>query len=79
MGCALAEDIVTDKAMPPFNRVTMDGIAIDFLDYTQGIRRWIVVQTQYAGQAATTIYKAGECVEIMTGAVLPEGFHHLVV
>lgn len=73
MGCTLAEDIVAESAMPPFNRVTMDGIAIHFLDYTQGIRSWIVVQTQYAGQETTTISKVGECVEIMTGAVLPNG------
>jgi molybdopterin molybdotransferase len=73
MGCTLAEDIVAESAMPPFNRVTMDGIAIHFLDYTQGIRSWIVVQTQYAGQETTTISKVGECVEIMTGAVLPDG------
>lgn len=73
VGFVLAEDIVADRAMPPFNRVAMDGIAINFLDYESGIRKWRVAQTQYAGEEASSIESPGECVEVMTGAVLPMG------
>lgn len=73
LGRKLAEDILADRAMPPFNRVTMDGIAINYCDIENGIYTWKVVKTQFAGENASSIYTEGTCVEIMTGAVLPMG------
>jgi molybdopterin molybdotransferase len=73
LGRKLAEDILADRAMPPFNRVTMDGIAINYCDIEKGICTWKVVKTQFAGENASSIYTEGTCVEIMTGAVLPLG------
>ena len=73
LGRILAEPVLADRAMPPFDRVTMDGIAINFLDFENGIRTWKVVKTQYAGESIFSISSAGECVEIMTGAALPGG------
>jgi molybdopterin molybdotransferase len=73
LGRKLAEDVLADRAMPPFDRVTMDGIAINFSDIEKGIRKWNVVKIQYAGESASAISVEGECVEIMTGAVLPRG------
>ena len=73
LGRKLAEDILADRAMPPFNRVTMDGIAINYCDIENGICTWKVVKTQFAGENASSIYTEGTCVEIMTGAVLPLG------
>jgi molybdopterin molybdotransferase len=73
LGRKLAEDVLADRAMPPFDRVTMDGIAINFSDIEKGIRKWKVVKIQYAGESASAISVEGECVEIMTGAVLPLG------
>jgi molybdopterin molybdotransferase len=71
MGFVLAEDIVADRAMPPFNRVTMDGIAINYNDFEIGIKEWRVTKIQYAGEEASGIEEVGTCVEVMTGAVLP--------
>lgn len=73
LGRKLAEDILADRAMPPFNRVTMDGIAINYCDIEKGTYTWKVVKTQFAGENASSIYTEGTCVEIMTGAVLPLG------
>lgn len=73
LGRKLAEDVIADRAMPPFNRVTMDGIAINYCDIEKGIYTWKVVKTQFAGENASSIYTEGTCVEIMTGAVLPMG------
>jgi molybdopterin molybdotransferase len=53
LGRQLCEPVLADRAMPPFDRVTMDGIAINFNDYYQGIKLWKVIKTQYAGQAST--------------------------
>jgi molybdopterin molybdotransferase len=78
LGRKLAEDILADRAMPPFNRVTMDGIAINYCDIEKGICTWKVVKTQFAGENASSIYTEGTCVEIMTGAVLPLGCDNII-
>jgi molybdopterin molybdotransferase len=71
VGAVLQETIVAERDQPPFDRVTMDGIAIASRDWQQGMRSFQVVGTQGAGVAALTLEEPGQCVEIMTGAVLP--------
>lgn len=70
-GRVLAEDITADRDLPPCDRVTMDGIAIRFDDFAAGTRNFTIKAVIAAGDAAVDIW-AGECVEIMTGAALPE-------
>jgi len=71
LGRVLAEDIVADRDLPPFDRVTMDGIAIRIAAFRQGIRHFRVRATQAAGEPGIGIEADEECIEIMTGAVLP--------
>jgi len=78
VGHVLAEPIVADRDLPPFNRVTMDGIAINFQDFEQGIRKFRIAGIQAAGQAPIINADRGECVEIMTGAALPDCFDTVV-
>ncbi|MEO6908179.1 MAG: molybdopterin molybdotransferase MoeA, partial [Abditibacteriaceae bacterium] len=72
VGRVLAEDLVADRDLPPFDRVTMDGIAIQFGAIEKGIRSFNIKATQAAGQSPVNISAEDECVEIMTGAALPE-------
>ncbi|HZF31108.1 MAG TPA: molybdopterin molybdotransferase MoeA [Gammaproteobacteria bacterium] len=69
----LAEDVVADRDQPPFDRVTMDGIAIAYRDWQAGTRAFDVVGTQAAGAPALATTKPAQCVEVMTGAMLPRG------
>ena len=39
VGRILKEDILADRDFPPFNRVSMDGIAINYLHFENGKRR----------------------------------------
>lgn len=71
IGRVLAEDLAADRDMPAFNRVTMDGIAISYNDFQNGKREFHIAGTQAAGEPPIEISTAGQCVEIMTGAVLP--------
>jgi molybdopterin molybdotransferase len=71
LGRVLAEDIIADRDLPPFDRVTMDGIAIRYDSYRLGIREFRIKATQAAGEAPIDIAADDECIEIMTGAVLP--------
>lgn len=71
LGRVLAEDIKADRDFPPFNRVTMDGIAIRFEAFKKGNRVFKIKATQSAGEQPLEINNNDECIEIMTGAVLP--------
>ncbi len=71
LGRILAEDIKADRDLPPFNRVTMDGIAVKYDAIESGISTFRIKATQAAGNQPVDIEEYNECIEIMTGAVLP--------
>ncbi len=73
LGKVLREQIFADRDFPPFDRVAMDGIAIRFGDYTAGMRTFQVVGSVAAGAAPLPLWGPGNCMEVATGAVLPEG------
>jgi len=70
-GRILAEDITADRDFPPYDRVTMDGIAILFETFEKGTKTFRIKGTQQAGDQPIEIEATDECVEIMTGAALP--------
>ncbi|MEE4186772.1 MAG: molybdopterin molybdotransferase MoeA [Gammaproteobacteria bacterium] len=67
----LRSTIRAERDQPPFDRATMDGIAISGADSRR--REYRVRGTQAAGQAAATLAEPGDCLEVMTGAVMPVG------
>ena len=78
VGRVLAEDLVADRDFPPFDRVSYDGIAIRFEDYERGQRTFPIIGMQAAGAPQTAAEAEGNCVEIMTGAILTLGFDTIV-
>lgn len=72
-GRYLREDILADRALPPFDRVMMDGIAIAHASFASGNTRFPITGTQAAGTPALTLENADSCIEVMTGCVLPQG------
>jgi len=72
VGRTLKEDILADRDFPPFNRVSMDGIAINQEYFKEGIRDFKIEGVQAAGAEQKTMKVASNCREVMTGAVLPE-------
>lgn len=72
-GEVLRQVITAERDQPPFDRVTMDGIAIRHSAYAAGRRTFNVAGTQGAGSAPVPLADDGDCVAIMTGAALPAG------
>lgn len=70
-GRELAENIYADRDQPPFHRVMMDGYAFQIAAWEKGIREFYVEGIQAAGEAPLTLKDENGCIEIMTGAVLP--------
>ena len=72
-GRILAEIIKADRDMPPFDRVSMDGIAIQHKSFEEGWRAFKIEGMQQAGQPRITLKDNQNCIEVMTGAMLPIG------
>lgn len=73
IGRTLAENIYSDRAMPPFDRVTMDGICIDYAQYEKGQRIFQIETIAAAGSPRVSLKDNSNCIEIMTGAPLAMG------
>lgn len=63
----------SDRDLPPYDRATMDGIAVRSAAFAAGSRRFAVEAEAVAGQPAVSLADDKGCVRIMTGAVLPSG------
>ena len=72
VGRILRQPVHAERDQPPFDRVMMDGIAIRLAEFDDGQRKFPIQSRQHAGDPADTL-EAGKCIEIMTGACLPEG------
>lgn len=78
LGRLLAEDLFADRDFPPYDRVTMDGIAIDFQAFESGRRTFKIQEMQGAGDLQSTLHSSENCIEIMTGGVLPKNSSSVV-
>jgi len=70
----LAEALVADLNVPAHDNAAMDGFALNARDLpVQGTRELRVVGDSFAGHPYAGVCGLGDCVRIMTGAVVPEG------
>jgi len=72
IGRVLREEWYCDRDLPPYDRVTMDGIAISFDDADLASSLTIEGMAK-AGDPKHQIIDKTKCLEVMTGAVLPSG------
>jgi molybdopterin molybdotransferase len=73
VGRVLRQHVAADRDFPPYDRVTMDGIALQFGSLTAGQTTFPIERTQLAGAVPTPLASPQAAVEIMTGAALPPG------
>jgi molybdopterin molybdotransferase len=73
-GRILAQDLVSPISVPPHDNSAMDGYALRGAELrTDRPKTFTVVGTAFAGAAWEGSVHAGECVRIMTGAIMPKG------
>ncbi|HXG94490.1 MAG TPA: gephyrin-like molybdotransferase Glp [Blastocatellia bacterium] len=72
-GRVLAEDVIADIALPPFDRARMDGYAVRSADVQTAPVTLRVIGEIAAGASFDGAIHAGEAVKIFTGAPVPKG------
>ena len=77
-GAVLRENVYAERDQPPFDRVAMDGIALDSRAVRDGVRRLRIQAMQAAGDPPLTLSGREQCIEVMTGTVLPFGCDAIV-
>lgn len=68
----LAEDVYADRDFPPFNRATKDGIAINYSELANTGHKFKIEGEAAAGVSQQNLIDTDNCLEVMTGAVVPE-------
>jgi molybdopterin molybdotransferase len=71
VGGTLRENIYAERDAPPYDRVSMDGIAVSSEQLRRGQRRFRIQATQAAGSPALKLVSGENAIEVMTGSVLP--------
>ena len=77
-GAVLRENVYAERDHPPYDRVDMDGVALDSHAVSAGTRSFRIQAVQAAGDVPLTLSGATDCIEVMTGAVLPAGCDSVV-
>jgi len=75
----LASDVLSPMNVPPHNYSAMDGYAVRFGDLADAPCKLRIIGSAYAGHAFDGHVSAGECVRIMTGALIPDGCDSVVM
>lgn len=79
LGRVLAQDIISPISVPPHDNSAMDGYAFAGADLSSQVpTRFKVVGAVLAGDTWSGTVAPGECVKIMTGAVMPAGLDTVV-
>ena len=73
LGKVADEPLLADRDFPPYDRVTMDGIAIAFSTFAKGQKIFPIEGLAAAGAARLKLNNSKNAIEVMTGAVLPAG------
>lgn len=78
LGRVLAQDLVSPLSVPPHDNSAMDGYAFDGAQLAEGTLQLEIVGTALAGKAWQGEVRRGQCVKIMTGAIMPAGLDTVV-
>jgi molybdopterin molybdotransferase len=82
VGRVLAQDVLSDMDMPPFDKSAVDGFAIamdNAYEKSNHGGHYRIIETIPAGKVPLSGLHPGECSKIMTGAMVPKGTARIVM
>jgi molybdopterin molybdotransferase len=75
----LSHDLISPINVPPHDNSAMDGYAFDGAQLSASASLHLkVIGTTFAGKAWQGLVQTGECVRVMTGAIMPAGLNTVV-
>lgn len=75
----LAGDVFSPMNVPPRDNSAMDGYAVRHVDLASDATKLRLIGSSHAGHPFSGQASAGECVRIMTGALIPDGCDTVVM
>ncbi len=82
-GLVLAQEVLAQEDIPPFDNTAMDGFAVRSADLASATAdspvELVVAATIAAGSVAPRALMAGEAMRIMTGAPIPDGADAIIM
>src|SRR5579871_639421 len=72
-GQTLRQEVYAERDNPPYDRVCMDGIAINSTAAARGQRSFAIEAMQRAGAPSIQLRNPDNAIEVMTGSILPQG------
>jgi len=78
----IAEDILADRFVPPFDRSAMDGYAVIAEDTFKAAEEEVLLKLEgviHAGEVSENTITNGHCLQIATGSPIPEGANAVVM
>ena len=80
LGRVLAEAVLSPAQVPNYDNSAMDGYAFNSLDIAaEGQTTLSLIGTAFAGKGFDQPLQTGQCVRIMTGAMMPSGTDSVIV
>lgn len=80
LGRILAQDIQSPMQVPSYTNSAMDGYAINSADLNiEGVQSLQLIGSVFAGHPFEQTVQVGQCVRIMTGAMLPPGVDTVIM
>lgn len=73
LGLVVAEEVVSDIDMPPYDKAMMDGYAVRCIDLPKGHGSLEIIEEITAGRVPQRALQPGQSARIMTGAPTPQG------
>ncbi|MFW9817521.1 MAG: gephyrin-like molybdotransferase Glp [Candidatus Thorarchaeota archaeon] len=82
VGRVLAEEIIADRSVPPFDRSAMDGYAVVAEDTFNAEDEEVLLEVDgviHAGEVSDLTVRRGHCIQIATGSPKPDGADAVVM
>jgi molybdopterin molybdotransferase len=80
LGFAITSDVLARRTQPPWDNSAMDGYAVRGADLSaDGSVTLTEIGAAFAGKAFDGAVGPGQCVRVMTGAVMPKGTDTVVI
>ena len=75
----LATNVISKINVPPYSNSAVDGYAIGYKEYLNGVREFKIAGKSSAGHPFNKLIKKQSAIRVLTGAMLPKGLDTIIM